>query len=90
MPDLTIRDLRSHTILREVCVKHGLEKSAIKGRSRLRHITRAKQEYAWRLRTELEWSYPAVATALNWGDHTTAMHAVKAHEARRTQTEAGE
>lgn len=69
-------------ILEEVATKHGLTVEDIKGPSRKRYVARARQEAMWQMRQRTRLSFPEIARRCGRGDHTTAIHGVKAHEAR--------
>lgn len=75
-------------IIADVAERHRLPVKMMLTRSPARRFSWPRQEAAWELRQETKtdgspkWSYPHIAARLNWEDHTTAMHAVRAHQAR--------
>lgn len=73
---------RVKAILRAVAEKHGLLVSDLLGPSTLSRVSTARFEAQWRMRTELELSYPKIGKWTGGRDHTCAMRGVKLHEAR--------
>lgn len=72
--------ISAKSVLKEVSAKHGFTVAALQGKSRTAPVVRARQEAMYRLFTECRWmSYPAIGRALGGRDHSTALHAVKAH-----------
>lgn len=75
-------------IIRETADKHGVSAGAVASRPLRRGWpdappeTIARHEAAWRMRNELNMSLPAIAKRLGYRNHTSIMHACKAHEAR--------
>lgn len=76
-------------IIREVATRHRLAVRDLLGRDIYPNYVLARQEAMWRLRQQRKpdgsprWSYPAIGRAMGGKDHTTVMHGVKRHEARR-------
>lgn len=69
-------------IVRDVAIKHGVTIGAMKSHLRQRRLILARHEAMWRLHTELHWSYVKIGNFMGGRDHTTALHGVRAHEAR--------
>ncbi|NBN62077.1 helix-turn-helix domain-containing protein [Pannonibacter tanglangensis] len=68
-------------IASEIAAKHRVTLADLTGPCRQRAIFRARAELAYRLRTELGWSFPRIGRLLN-RDHTTIMNQVRVHAAR--------
>jgi len=74
-------------VLAEVSASTGVSPRDILGRCRDFRYVRARQEVAWRLRQALDnhgkprFSMPQIGAWMD-RDHTTILHAVRAHEAR--------
>ena len=68
-------------ILRETADKHGLTVADLTGPSQKQRPAHARQEAMWRMRTELNMSFPRIGARLN-RHHTTAMFAVEQHGRR--------
>ena len=85
-PALCGKDLVRH-VLRNVGATRGIDPRDILGDSRLRLIVYARQEVAWRLyqfrdhRGYRRFSMPQIGRYLR-RDHTTILHAIRAHEKR--------
>jgi chromosomal replication initiation ATPase DnaA len=79
---------RANRIIRAVAAAHGLTFSQMISQRRQRNITRARQHAMWELREHTSLSYPQIARLLGRGDHTTALHGCRAHEARLARGEA--
>lgn len=73
---------RPARIIAEVAARHGLSVDRLRGPSRRPEICHPRQEAMYRLRRETSLSYPAIARRLGRSDHTTAIHAERAHAAR--------
>ena len=75
-------------IAREVARRHGVPTSEIFGDRRFRPIVHARQEVAWRLARlrhpdgSRRFSLPQIGQWLGGKDHTTILHAIRAHEKR--------
>lgn len=69
-------------IIKEVAGRHGLTAADLRSDTRRRAISRPRQEAMWELRKRTKLSFPQIARRLNRTDHTTAIHAVRAHERR--------
>ena len=75
-------------IAREVGERHGVSVADITGDSRLRLIVHARQEVAWRVYSARHpsgarrFSMPQIGAWLGGRDHTTILHAIRAHEQR--------
>jgi chromosomal replication initiation ATPase DnaA len=76
-------------VLADVSERHGVAPYDITGPSRLREIVHARQEVAWKVRKAQDalgkprFSLPQIGTWLGGRDHTTILHAIRAHEKRR-------
>lgn len=75
-------------IAREVGQRHGVSPTDILDGSRLRPVVRARQEVIWRLYSARHpdgtrrFSMPQIGAWLGGRDHTTILHAIRAHEQR--------
>jgi len=73
--------------LAAVASSHGVSPADILGPFRFRPLVHARQELAWRMRNAKDslgdprFSLPQIAAWMD-RDHTTILHAVRAHEAR--------
>lgn len=72
----------SDQIVWRVAHAHGVSVADLKGTSRKQNIVIARQEAAWRLRTERNLTLNQIGALLGHKDHTTMLHAVKCHEKR--------
>lgn len=68
-------------ILREVAADHGFKVKQIQSDKRYKSLVRARQDYCWRARNRTQKSLPEIGRVIN-RDHTTVMHAIRAHEKR--------
>ena len=86
-PPLTGKDYLQQ-VIRDVAVLRGVSIVDIMGSSRVKHIAHARQEVAWRMRQAKDehgkprFSFPQIAHWMGGLDHSTIVHAVKAHEGR--------
>lgn len=71
-----------HVIREETCAKHGVTVKEVMSSRRLRRISWCRQEIMYRLRLDLNLSYPEIGRRLGGYDHTTARHAFLAHSER--------
>ncbi|MFM8938823.1 MAG: helix-turn-helix domain-containing protein [Phenylobacterium sp.] len=75
-------------ITREVAEAHKVGVDDILGPGLFKQMTRARQETAWRLRQMRKadgsprFSLPQIGAWLGGRDHTTILHAIRAHEQR--------
>ena len=75
-------------MLAEVSTRHGVSPDDIIGPQRFRDIAHARQEVAWQVRQAHDafgnprFSLPQIGTWLGGRDHTTIIHAIRAHEKR--------
>jgi len=73
--------------LAAVAAAHGVSPADILGTRRFRHLVYARQELAWRMRNARDslgdprFSLPQIAAWMN-RDHSTLLHAIRAHEVR--------
>lgn len=72
----------------EVAAKHGVTVDELKSERRIHQFVRARQEAMWRCYHEARKSYPQIAQFFGGRDHTTAIHAVREHQARIDRGEA--
>lgn len=68
-------------IIGEVADKHGITEFQLKKRRRERPVVIARQEAMYRCAEETKFSLAAIGRFFGF-DHTTVMHAIKAHRAR--------
>lgn len=71
---------RARRIILDVCKKHGVQWRNFFTRSRVERRVRARWEAAYRLRTELKMSLPAIGKAFGGMHHTTILHAIRQYE----------
>lgn len=69
----------SQRIITEVCAKHSVTRAELIGQQRSRPIAIARQEAAYRLKTETTMSLPQIGRRLGGRDHTTIIHSVRRH-----------
>ncbi len=80
-------------VIRDVSILRGVSVVDILSTSRVRHIAHARQEVAWRMRQAKDergkprFSFPQIAHWMGGYDHSTIVHAVKAHEARMQEAD---
>ena len=80
-------------VMRDVSVTRGVSIVDIMGTSRIKHIAHARQEVAWRMRQAKDehgkprFSFPQIAKWMGGLDHSTIVHAVKAHEGRMQEAD---
>ncbi len=70
------RPLTPEVVLDATAAMYGFSVEELKGKSRQRPLTLARQVAMYVLRETTELSYPAIASAFGGRDHTTVMHAV--------------
>lgn len=63
-------------MLNWVAHKHGLNPFAVQNGGRQRHLVAARHEVWWRIRTEMNYSFPRIARFAR-KDHSTVIHAVQ-------------
>ncbi len=74
---------KAQKIALAVAKKHGLKYSDLKSPRRLRELVNARQEAMWLIRRECPaLSLPAIGRLFGGRDHTTVLHACRAHEKR--------
>lgn len=76
------REITMAQIIKEVADAHGLTVPVLRSRRRSRYISRPRQEAMWRCHTETSHTLNEIARFFGGFDHTTVMHAIKAHEGR--------
>lgn len=64
-----------------IAKKHGIDAALIQGESRFKVLIAARHELWWRVRTELNYSFPKIARLAN-RDHSTVIHAVQTFSAK--------
>jgi len=75
-------------IAREVGARYGVSVEDIEGKRRFRMLVHARQEVAWRLYSARHpsgvrrFSMPQIGAWLGGRNHTTILHAIRAHEQR--------
>ena len=69
-----------------VAERHGLTLEELRGPSRKHRVSRPRQEAMAFMRAEGRFSYPQIARYFG-KDHTTVLHAVRAHAARYEMAE---
>lgn len=80
--DRTRRTARWRGIVRQVAERHGITVEELLGPCRARRFAWPRQEAAYRLRTETPLSFAQIGERLGGRDHTTIIHAIRAHERR--------
>lgn len=65
----------AEVIIAGTAAAFGIRAPDITSRSRFRTIARARQVVAWIMRTHLKSSFPEIAQALGYADHSSAMSA---------------
>jgi len=78
---ITITSPETKEIVAEVCAKHGFTLEEIQGERRNNPIAYARHELMYRLRNELSLTLSGIGILLH-RDHTSVIHAIKAHEER--------
>ncbi len=69
-------------IIREVADDHGLLKGDLVGPRRHQRIVQARDEAAYRMRTELDMTLVAIGQALGGRDHSTVIASLRRSEDR--------
>ena len=69
-------------VISAIAEKHGLRPTDLTGPMRFKNYVHARQEAAYVMRTQLRRSYSTIGRALGNRDHTTIVHAVRAHAER--------
>lgn len=72
-------------LLLEIAEKHGVHPSELTGPSRVRYITRARQEFMWTAYQTGRFSEPQIGLFLGGLDPSTVHHGRYAHAARLTK-----
>lgn len=68
-------------IVAEVAQARGKTPEVLRSEIRTRSVAAARQECFWRLREELQWSYPRIGHLFH-RDHTSVIHGCRVHAAR--------
>ena len=68
-------------IARQVCAKHGVDFDEVCSDRRIKRLVLIRHEIFYRLKVDLQMSYPQIAEKFN-KDHTTILHGVRKHAAR--------
>lgn len=69
-------------IIAHVAQRRGLTVEDLTGPGKVKRVAHARHEAMWEIRQRTTLSFPQIASRLNRKDHTTALHGVRAHEAR--------
>ena len=80
-PDFT-REGPARQIIRDCCEKYEITMKEMLGPRRFITFVRARQEAAYRMLHETRLSLTQIGKKLGDRDHTTVLHAVRAHQAR--------
>jgi hypothetical protein len=78
LPGLVLNEvgaIRWMRVLRAVAAHHKISPSEITGKSRRRHVIKARFEVFYRLRVDLNFSYPKISQLMK-KDHSTVLHGV--------------
>ena len=70
----------AQNIIKEVADKHGVTVAQIKNHSHKMKIVKARQEAAYRMKTELLLSLPKIGRVMGKRDHTTILHAIRRYK----------
>jgi hypothetical protein len=81
--------LNRRKIITEVCRKRNVTLAALFSNRRVTHLVHARQEVMYRLREELNLSYPEIGRTLG-RDHSTVIHGIKQYEKLLASGEANE
>jgi len=79
---------RARQIINEESDRYGVTFDEVVSGRRFKDIVKAKHAAAWRMRQELTpqnpvaYSLPAIGSILGMKDHTSVIHAIKAHQKR--------
>jgi len=73
---------KAKSILHTLAYKHGFTVDEVKGQRRFVPLVRCRQEVCWEISKQTKWSLPRIGIFLGDRDHTTILHAVRAHQAR--------
>jgi hypothetical protein len=73
---------RVSRVIAEVCNKYDISSKELLGHGRDPHAVLPRQEAMYRARNETDLSFPEIGRCFGNRDHTTIMHAFRAHEAR--------
>lgn len=79
---ITVMRPQMDAIVAEVADSHGFYADSIMGRVRWRPLAHARFEAVYRLREELNLSYPVLAEYFGHADHTSVLHAHRTHRRR--------
>lgn len=72
-------------IAEEVAARYGVSVEALRGPLRHKAFTVPRQEAMWRMVKAHRWSTPQIGDFFGGRDHTTVLHACKAHEKRMAE-----
>jgi chromosomal replication initiator protein len=76
------RPLCMRDIIEAVALEHGLTCAQMLSRRRDRNLVYARQHAMWRCHRETSASLPEIGRAFGGYDHTTVIHAIRAHSKR--------
>ena len=68
-------------IARQICAKYNVDFDEVFSDRRHKHLVLIRHEIFYRLKVDLQMSYPQIAEKFN-KDHTTVLHGVRKHAAR--------
>lgn len=68
-------------IARQICAKYNVDFDEVCSERRHKHLVLIRHEIFYRLKVDLQMSYPQIAEKFN-KDHTTILHGVRKHAAR--------
>lgn len=74
----------------ETAERYGVPVALLNSQSRNKTLVKARHECFYRIRNELGWSLPKIATFMNRSDHTTVLSGIKRHELRLQMPEIDE
>ena len=66
-------------IMREVCEKHGVTLEELRGNARPADVCDARHEAFYRMRVEVNLSYPRIGQVMGGFDHATVIHGIEKH-----------
>lgn len=81
-PTVPPQPITMHVIIAQVAAQYGLTYTQILARRRHRPIVHARQYAMWRCQRETRASLPEIGRYFGGYDHTTVLHAIRAHEKR--------
>ena len=79
---------RAHFILRKIALEYDLTMAELMAQRRLEKIIRARHHAIWLISKHTIWSLPQIGRFFGGQDHTTALNAIRKHQARVDAAEA--